>query len=85
MKQEYELPEPVFRIADLPKYTGMRRTQNEELIRLGVFTPFSMGPGGRAQVIPASQVAAVQKAARESGNLDALIAKLKAERKSKAA
>ena len=81
---KHELPEMVVRIAELEKYTGNKRTQNEELIRLGVFTPFSMGPGGRSKVIPASQIVAAQKAAQAAGGLAALIGKLKQERADKA-
>jgi hypothetical protein len=70
----------VVRLSQLSAYTGNKQTINDELVRLGLFKPFSMSPGGRNKVVTEQNIAEVQEAAQEAGNIDALIAKLKAER-----
>jgi predicted DNA-binding transcriptional regulator AlpA len=63
-------PRRVIRVRDLPEYLGVKRTQIDELIKDRVLNPFSMSPGGRANVLFADEVAQLQseraEAARKS-------------------
>jgi hypothetical protein len=75
----------VIRKNQLGNYTGNRPTQDYHLVKqltaLGVLHPYSMSPGGRSQVIDEDEVIALQDAVKAAGSLEALIAKLTAERK----
>ena len=74
----------VIRINQLGNYTGNRPTQDYHLVKeltgLGLFHPYSLSPGGRAKVIEEDEILYVQDLAKKVGSIEALIAKLTAER-----
>jgi hypothetical protein len=70
----------VIRLHKLGEYTGNQQTQNDELVRLGLLHPFSLSPGGRSKVVDEEEIIALQDAAKDAGSLEALIAKVRAER-----
>jgi hypothetical protein len=72
----------VVRLYKLPDYLGTKQTQNDKLIELGLLRPFSLSPGGRAKVVTEANIAELQEAAQEAGNIDALIRKQQAKRAS---
>ena len=70
----------VIRKHKLPEYLGAEETTINQLRDLGLLTFFSLTPGGRAQVVTEDEVAALQEAALEAGDLEALIVRAKQER-----
>jgi hypothetical protein len=51
---------PVIRVSELYKFTGLRRSQVEELIKRGILKPFVPAPGARVRVVFADDVAHLQ-------------------------
>jgi hypothetical protein len=72
----------VIRLHMLGQFTGSRQTQNDELVRLGLLHPYSLSPGGRSKVVDEDEVIELQDAAKKAGSLEALIARVRAERES---
>jgi len=75
-------PSRVIRLHRLGEFTGNRQTQNDELVRLGLLHPYSLSPGGRSKVVDENEVIELQDAAKRAGSLEALIARVRAERES---
>jgi hypothetical protein len=51
---------PVIRVSDLYRFTGLKRSQVEELIKRKILKPFVPAPGARVRVVFADDVAQLQ-------------------------
>jgi hypothetical protein len=51
---------PVIRVSDLYRFTGLKRSQIEELIKRKILKPFVPAPGARVRVVFADEVAHLQ-------------------------
>jgi hypothetical protein len=59
-----DTPEPIIRLHDLGKYTGLGRTKNKQLVKQGEFDVIDLG--ARARGVTAHSVAAWQQRRREA-------------------
>jgi hypothetical protein len=62
---------PVIRVSDLYRYTGLKRSQIEELIKRQILKPFVPAPGARVRVVFADEVAHLQTMQAEAAEADA--------------
>jgi signal transduction histidine kinase len=61
----------VIRVSDLYKYTGLKRSQIEELIKRKILNPFVPAPGARVRIVFSDEVARLQTMQAEAAKAEA--------------